>query len=126
MLSNENGALLVFTTILFHEPTSSSPAFLLTLKEEVPEILLIQLPYMLRIGDTVTLVNDVATRGRTTILTVDLEIFGIGEVLNLTYFATLDPENTEAGNVSKPVIVNYTTIKQEGIGLMVKTRAFFL
>jgi hypothetical protein len=119
VMSGENGSIISATTILSHDPISSSPAFLLTLEEEVPEIILVQLPYTVQIGNTSILVNNVSTRGLTTVLTVHIEVLPVGEVINLTYYAVLNPDNTDEGNVSKPVNVNYTTIKQEGIGLMV-------
>lgn len=119
VMSGENGTIISVTTILSHDPISSSPAFFVSLEEEVPEILLVQFPYYLQIDDTLVLVHEADTRNLTTVLTVDIEVLLTGEVMNLTYFAILDPEHQVESNTSKSVLVNYTTIKQEGIGLMV-------
>lgn len=120
VIVDENGdAIVAVTTILMHDSSSSSPAFFVSLEEEVPEILLVQFPYFLQIGDNLMSIQEAETRNLTTVLTADMEVLLIGETINLTYFAIINPNNVVEGNVSKPVVVNYTTIKQEGIGLMV-------
>lgn len=120
VITGEDDATVVaVTTILEHSPLSTSPAFFVTLQEEVPPILLVQFPYYLQIGDRSFLVNESVTSNKPLVLTVEIEVLAIGEVMNLTYFSLLDGESRVEGNISKPVLVNYTTIKQEGIGLMV-------
>ena len=120
MTFDENGENIVsVTTVLMHDSSSSSPAFFVSLEEEVPETLLVQFPYFLQIGDNVVSIEEAETRNLTTVLRVDMEVLLIEEMMSLTYFAIINPDNVVEGNISKPVNVNYTTIKQEGIGLMV-------
>lgn len=119
VLPGEDFTIVSVTTILSHAPLSTSPAFFVTLEEVVPEILVVLFPCYLQIGDTLILVNKSEIRNTSVVLSVEIEIFALDAVMNLTYLSLLDPENQVEGNISKPVLVNYTTIKQEGIGLMV-------
>lgn len=91
----------------------------------MPEIILVVFPYFLQIDDRVMTVNKSSVQNNQTVLSVAVEVLLIGEVLNLTYIAILNPDHQMESNTTNPVLVNYTTIKQEGIGLMVRFEAPF-
>lgn len=115
-----NSSTVFISTTLSHDPRSTSPAFFVSLEEVIPGPLILVLPYHLEVGDEgALLVNEVETRNTSTVVSVKMAVLPVGGVVNLMFETTLDPQNQDEGSSSEPVFVNYTTIKQEGIGLEV-------
>lgn len=55
-----------------------------------------------------------------TLLSLHVEVLPLGEVVRITYMALSNSENTDMGLIEmEPIQLSYTTIQQEGIGLMV-------
>lgn len=107
------------TTIVTHDLQSTGPAFLISIQEVAPQILEVILPYYLEIDGILTLLNDFDTRDNLTILSVKLDVMSLETVVNVTYFALISPDNQIDGIFIAPTVINYTTIQQEGIGLLV-------
>lgn len=104
------------TAILSHNDNSTGPGFLIDLEEVVPEALIV---YYLEHSGGQTVLNESTVRNGSNVLSFHVDILPLGRMINLTYLAHLNPSNEMEGNISQPVNMNYTTIKQEGIGLMV-------
>lgn len=110
------------TTYLSHDVSSTGPAFLVRIKEVVPEILEVALPYYLEIDGTITLLyNYSSTHGSSTVLDVRTEIIPVHTEVILTYFALFSPDHQIDGTFIASTVVNYSTIRQEGIGLLVRS-----
>ena len=50
-MGNDSSFSVLVTTIISHGSLSTSPAFSLNIEVEVPSVLIVTLPYLLRVGD---------------------------------------------------------------------------
>lgn len=111
--------MIQVTTVLSHDISSTGPAFLVKIQEIAPEILEVTLPYYLEIDGTLSLLHDFDMHDNVTVLNVEIPVILLQTEVNLTYFALLSPDNQIDGTFTAPTVVNYTTIRQDGIGLLV-------
>ena len=55
-----------------------------------------------------------------TLLSVHVEVLPLGEVVTIKYRTVSNSENADMGRIEmEPIQLSYTTIQQEGIGVMV-------
>ena len=111
--------MVQMTTVLTHDFTSTGPAFTVNVQDIVPEILEVILPFRLDTNDGQTFLMDSETVGNSTVLHAAIQVMPLDMEVNLTYFALISDENQVDGMFVAPTVVNYTTIRQEGIGLLV-------
>ena len=110
--------VVMVTTIVSHDFTSTSPAFNVQIQAIIPRILELTLPFVLEVNGRQNNIFSFSTsEDGMTFIQVTIEQLPLHEDAELTYFAQLSPENTRDGTFSTPVIVNFTTTRA---GSMVK------
>lgn len=119
-MPDTNPIVVQVTTILSHDTTSTGPAFFVSLEEAVYEILSLVFPYHIESTSNLALTNKTEMLGLSTVLSFQTDVLPLGEEINLTYLGYFNLQANIERNISEPITVNYTTIKQEGIGLMVQ------
>lgn len=113
------------TVLVSHDVNSTGPAFLVKIHERVPEILDVVTPFFLDDDGTQTLLHDFDTLDNTTLLLAEIEVMPVEAEINFTYYALLRSDHQTDGEFVAPTVVDYTTIRQEGIGLEVSAQTLF-
>lgn len=115
MLPPEDGVLFIEVIIrLLHSSNSTGPAYLVTLRHQLSDILML-VSYSF---NTSSDFNAESTSNLSSSqLAFNMEVLPLGDVLTIRYLAQVDPD--KEGNISDEVFVSYGTIRQDGIGVEV-------
>ncbi len=107
-----------------HDSMSDGPAFSIALEKTIPEPLLVNYPYYLESDGLSVVEDEFEIQGFDTIIDIHIDVLYQGETMNLTYFTMLNQSHKTDINLTRPIFIEYTTIKQEGIGLMVRVISY--
>jgi hypothetical protein len=108
---DKNGVLFVEVTIrLVHHLSSTGPAYLINLRQQLSSILKL-VSYSFE--TTGNLIAGSTSNLNGSLLAFNMEVLPLGDVLTISYLARID---SVEGNITDGIMVSYTTIDQEGIG----------
>lgn len=117
----DTGDSLVFevTTVVSHDNTSTGPAFRVKIHELVPAIFEVILPFFLETDGDRRSLNRYKLLGDMTFLEARIRKVQLQSKVTMTYLAHFKPFRHFDEITIGVVAVNYSTIIQEGIGLLV-------
>ena len=121
--------VIEFTTTLSHGNHSTAAAFNVLLEELIPLGLNVQQPVNISLSsnlNSVGIESEIVERTNGSSLRVFSSVFTTDSEIKLTYITQVNNYFPKNQNVTAPVMVNYSSIKQEGIGKSVSVYVLFV
>ncbi len=124
VLEEGNPRIARFTYIFFHTEYSSSPAFNVNITNIVPSEFDLLSPVTLIYIEGGALVNKSIVEDDS-VIEISHPILLLGENITVEYLVQIDRSLPGGFNITNPLVVQYITIIQEGIGLQVSNYGIY-
>lgn len=119
VLDEGNPRITEFTITILHTPNSTASAFFIETEEVIPSDLFLINITSNEENDQLIVLSEVLTATNKTLIRISTDVLPLDDNITVVYLAQMDPQLSPGGNVTKEIVLNYKSIKQEGIGLLV-------